>query len=144
MRPYLVKKVLNEEGIAISESKPRPIRRVISADTADKVKELLGGVVERGSGKRARLDNFKACGKTGTAQKVKPKGGGYYKNKYIASFIGFAPYDKPAVSLVVCVDEPRGKHFGGQVGAPAFKNIMEKVLSYMKIESNKNEIKKTS
>ena len=52
--------------------------------------------------------------------------------------------NKPAVSLVVCVDEPQGKHFGGQVGAPAFKNIMEKILFYMEIESDRDEIKKTS
>lgn len=143
MKPHVVKRLLNEEGIAVMENKPKPVRRVISAETADKVKQLLEGVIERGTGKQARLDNFRACGKTGTAQKVKPEGG-YYKNKYIASFIGFAPYDNPAVSLVVCVDEPHGKHFGGQVGAPVFKNIMEKILTYMKIESDRNEIKKTS
>ncbi len=143
MRPYIVKKVLNEEGTIVRENKPRAIRRVISKNAADKTKELLKGVVEDGTGKQARLDNFTSCGKTGTAQKVKPEGG-YYSDRYIASFIGFAPYNKPAVSLVVFVDEPQGRHFGGQVGAPAFKNIMEKILFYMEIESDRDEIKKTS
>ena len=143
MRPYILKKVLDEGGIAIRENRPKAIRRVISKNAADKTKELLKGVIREGTGKQARLNNFTSCGKTGTAQKVKPEGG-YYSDRYIASFVGFAPYDEPAVSLVVCVDEPRGKYFGGEVAAPAFKNIMEKVLSYMGIESDRDEIKKTS
>lgn len=143
MRPYIVKAFLNEEGAAIKENKPKIARRVISKKNANKVKDLLEGVVKRGTGKRAALDNFRACGKTGTAQKVNPKGG-YYKNRYIASFIGFAPYGNPAVSLVICVDEPHGAYLGSRVGAPAFKNIMEKVLSYMEVESDSGEAKKTS
>jgi len=142
MRPYVVKKLLNEEGVAIKENKPKIIRRVISKRAADEVKELLGGVVERGTGKRARMDHFRAGGKTGTAQKVNPRGG-YYKDKYIASFIGFAPYENPLVAISISVDEPRGKHFGGQVAAPAFKNITEKILSYMEVESDRNEVKET-
>lgn len=143
MRPYVLGKFLNEKGVPVKEKNPEAIRRVITKETALKVKELLEGVIERGTGRPALLGNFRAGGKTGTAQKVNPNGG-YYKDRYIASFIGFAPYDKPEVSLVVCVDEPRGKHFGSQVAAPAFKNIMEKVLSYMEIESDKGEIKKRS
>jgi len=143
MRPYVVSRFLNAEGATIGENKPKPIRRVISKETAHKVKELMEGVVLRGTGKPAGLSNFRAGGKTGTAQKVSPRGG-YYKNKYIASFVGFAPFDKPRVSLVICVDEPRGQHFGSRVAGPAFKNIMEKILSYMEVESDKVEIKKTS
>ncbi|MFH1593851.1 MAG: penicillin-binding transpeptidase domain-containing protein [Candidatus Omnitrophota bacterium] len=144
MRPYLVSQTLNENGALIRERGAQKIRRVISKETAAKVKELMEGVVERGSGKKARLSDFRAGGKTGTAQKVDPKGG-YYKKKYIASFIGFAPYETPLVALVICVDDPRKKHFGGQVCAPAFKNIMEKILSYLEIESDrKSEAKKTS
>ena len=138
MRPYVAFRLLNKEGIAIKEVKPKPIRRVISKEASGKVKELLEGVVERGTGRRAGLDNFRACGKTGTAQKVNP-GGGYYKDRYIATFIGFAPYNEPVASLAICVDEPRGQHFGGRICAPAFKNIMEKVLSYMEIDTDKNE-----
>ena len=143
MQPYVAKKFVNEEGATVKETKPRAIRRVISKKTAHKVKELLEGVILRGSGGRARLANFRASGKTGTAQKVNPEGG-YYKNKYISSFIGFAPYDKPEISLAVCVDDPKGEHLGSRVAGPAFKNIMEKALSYMEIESDKSEVKKTS
>jgi len=143
MRPYVVKKFLDKEGAAIEENKPRTVRRVISKETARKVKKLLAGVVEKGTGTRARLENFTACGKTGTAEKVNPRGG-YYKNKYISSFIGFAPCEKPAVALVVCVDEPVREHFGSRVAAPAFKRMMEKILPYLEIESDKGETKKSS
>jgi len=140
MKPYIVKSLINEEGIPVKENGPVAIRRVISEDAALKVKELLAGVVDHGTGRRAQLDNFKACGKTGTAQKVRPQGG-YYKDKYIATFIGFAPQENPVVSLAVCVDDPKGEHFGGRVSAPAFKNIMTKLLSYMEIESDRDENK---
>lgn len=143
MRPYVVKSILNEEGVAIDENKPTVIRRVLSRRTAHKVKDLLEGVVERGTGKNARIDNFRVCGKTGTAEKVKPDGG-YYEDKYISSFVGFAPYERPAVSLVVLVDEPEGEHLASRVGAPAFKNIMEKILSYMEVEGDKGGTETTS
>lgn len=143
MRPYVVKSVLSAEGASIDENTPEAIRRVVSVDTARKVKELMEGVVLRGTGKNAQIENFRICGKTGTAEKVNPRGG-YYKDKYIASFVGFAPHDTPAVALVVSVDEPRGEHFGSRVAAPAFKNIMEKTLSYMEIESDRSETKRTS
>ncbi|MBN1353798.1 MAG: hypothetical protein JW994_03915 [Candidatus Omnitrophica bacterium] len=143
MRPFIAKRFMNSEGIIIQENKPQIIRRVISADTAGKVKELLRGVVERGTGKPAALKNYIVCGKTGTAQKVSPQGG-YYDNRYVSSFIGFAPYNNPEIALAVCVDDPKGLHFGSQVAAPAFRNIMEKILLYMEVKGDKNEAKKTS
>lgn len=143
MRPHVVKKFLDKEGVVVRENKPEAVRRVISKETADKVKDLLAGVVERGTGRSAALDNFRSCGKTGTAEKVNPEGG-YFRNKYVSSFIGFAPYRNPAVALAVCVDEPKGEHFGSRVAAPAFKRMMEKILSYLEIESDKDETQKTS
>jgi cell division protein FtsI/penicillin-binding protein 2 len=139
MRPYVVKSLLSEEGMSIKENKPKAVRRVISEETAAKVKELLEGVVERGTGKKAGIDNFRVCGKTGTAEKVNTERGGYYRNRYITSFVGFAPFERPAVSVVISVDEPKGEHLASRVGAPAFKNIMQKILSYMEIEGDKSE-----
>jgi len=138
MKPYVVKCLLNDEGTLIKENRPQVVRRVVSKETADKVKELLLGVVERGTGWRSRLDDFRVCGKTGTAEKVNPRGG-YHKDKYISSFVGFAPFEKPRVVLAVCVDEPKGEHLGGRVGAPAFKNMMEKILFYLEAERDKRE-----
>ncbi len=138
MQPYVVKKLLSEDGTVVRENKPVILKRVISKETAMKMKELLEGVIERGTGRRARLTDFRAGGKTGTAQKVKPKGG-YYNNRYVASFVGFAPYNNPAVVLVVCVDEPKKEHLGGRVAAPVFRKIMGKILAYLGTESDRDE-----
>ena len=138
MRPFVVKYVKDNDGNIIREFKPHLIRRVISEEAALEMRQLLLGVIERGTGKRAKLKGYKACGKTGTAQKVDTNRR-YAKDKYIASFIGFAPYEDPRVSLVVCVDEPKGKHFGGSVAAPAFKHIMEKILKYMEVKPSEKD-----
>jgi len=94
------------------------------------MKRLLTGVVERGTGQQARIDGIVAAGKTGTAQKLDPNGA-YSHNKFIASFIGFAPAGNPLVSIVVCVDEPRGQYYGGVVAAPVFKNVAKEVIQYL-------------
>ena len=91
------------------------------------------GVVESGTGRKAKMEEFTAGGKTGTAQKVEPSGV-YSHNRFIASFIGFAPAAKPALAVVVCVDEPYPVYFGGDVAAPVFKNVMDQSLKYLNIE----------
>ena len=74
-----------------------------------------------GTGKKAQVDGFRIAGKTGTAQKA--ENGGYSKDKYIASFVGIAPIDKPRFVIAVMVDEPKGVRTGGQVAAPIFSKI---------------------
>ncbi len=83
-----------------------------------------------GTGKPAGSKKYKFCGKTGTAQIANPYGG-YYADKYNATFIGFAPKDNPVISIVVTVQNPRPIHFGGFVAGPAFKNIAERTLQYL-------------
>jgi len=135
MRPYVVQYIIDSNGETVKAIGQKVIRRVISEETAAKMRGVLRGVVVSGTGKRAQLDGYTSCGKTGTAQKV-GKNGRYSKDKYVASFIGFAPYENPMVTLVVCVDEPKGTHFGGSVSAPAFKNIMQKILQYMEVKQH--------
>ncbi|MDD5438586.1 MAG: penicillin-binding transpeptidase domain-containing protein [Candidatus Omnitrophica bacterium] len=132
MQPYIVRQVADATGNVILEHKPVVKSRVISEKTSRTMKEILREVVERGTGKQAKLDGYTACGKTGTAQKV---GGGkhYEEGKFVASFIGFAPAKDPRMTLVVCVDEPKGNHFGGVVAAPAFRTIMQKALKYLEV-----------
>ena len=72
-------------------------------------------------------------GKTGTAQKVDPATGAYSKTKYVASFVGFAPVNNPAITIAVILDSAQGLHQGGQVSAPVFKRIAEQVLEYMHV-----------
>ena len=90
-------------------------------------------LLEGGTGKPARLDGYTAAGKSGTAQKIDPKTGRYSPTQYVASFVGFAPVNEPAVTILVVLDSPVGQHMGGNLGGPVFKRIAEQVLAYLKI-----------
>jgi len=113
---------------------PGEPRRVIRADTAATLKQLMEGVVlTGGTGTFARLDGWTTAGKTGSAQKIDPNTGRYSPTNFIASFTGFAPVNNPAVTILVSLDSPVGLHEGGQVSAPVFKRIAEQVLSYLDV-----------
>jgi len=132
-RPRIVRAVLERDG-RLRERRPvERLRQVISPATAFTLKEILRGVVEKGTGRKARLDGYTAAGKTGTAQKIGPSGT-YEKGRYVSSFIGFAPVEDPRIVVVVMVDEPRRHGFyGGIVAAPVFKAISEDVLRYLRV-----------
>ena len=88
-------------------------------------------VVLEGTGKPAQLDGYTAAGKSGTAQKIDPATGRYSATEYNSSFVGFAPVNKPAISILVVLDSPVGPHHGGEVGGPVFKRVAEQVLAYL-------------
>src|SRR5271167_1540196 len=119
---------------------PKPVmfhppqqHRVISTMTAAQMKKMMESVVLDGTARRAILDGYTIAGKTGTAQKVDPKTGVYSKTKYVASFVGFAPVNNPAITIAVILDSAQGLHQGGQVSAPVFKRIAQQVLEYMHV-----------
>jgi len=115
-------------------SAPAEARRVIRPETAATMRRLMEGVILNGTGKSARLAGWTAGGKTGTAQKIDPANGRYSRTKVIASFIGFAPINNPAVTILVSVDSPEGwPHDGATVAAPVFKRIAEQVLPYLDV-----------
>ena len=97
------------------------------------MRAMLEGVVLNGTGKLAQLDGYTAAGKTGTAQKIDPATGRYSATQLIASFVGFAPINNPAVTILVQLDSPVGPHEGGAVAAPVFKRIAEQVLAYRNV-----------
>lgn len=140
VKPRVVKSIIDEKGKTIKEFPPEVARKVISPKTAAKMRGLLMGVVESGTGRKAKMEEFSAGGKTGTAQKVEPNGV-YSHNRFIASFIGFAPAAKPVLAVVVCIDEPRPVYFGGDVAAPVFKNVMDQSLKYLNIEEKAAAVK---
>ena len=111
--------------------RPAPGRRVIAPLTAAQMKQMMQGVVLRGTGKKAILDGYSSAGKTGTAQKVDPATHTYSRTKYIASFAGFAPVNNPALTIAVILDSPVGGHHGGEVGAPVFRRIAQQALEYL-------------
>lgn len=108
-------------------------KRVIQPETAATLRRLMEGVILDGTGPLARLDGWTAAGKTGSAQKIDPATGRYSPTKLIASFVGFAPINNPAVTILVSLDSPVGQHEGGQVAAPVFKRIAEQVLPYLDV-----------
>ncbi|WP_037411864.1 peptidoglycan D,D-transpeptidase FtsI family protein, partial [Candidatus Solirubrobacter pratensis] len=116
--------------------KKRPLpkgRRVISEATAASVRSMLEGVLgPGGTASGAAIKGYQLAGKTGTAQKPDPQGG-YSDTAYVASFVGFAPAKHPKLLAAVMVDEPKGEIYGGQVAAPAWKDIMNFALQYLKI-----------
>lgn len=123
MKPYLVSKVVDADGVMLLENKPTAVRRVVSAKTAHSVLSMLESVVEPGgTAQKARLDEYRVAGKTGTAQKVDPIAHGY-SDKHIASFIGVVPAEAPRAVILVVIDEPKTDIYGGLVAAPAFKEI---------------------
>ena len=87
----------------------------------------------QGTGKRAQLDGYTSAGKTGTAQKIDPATGRYSATQLIASFVGFAPINNAAITVLVQLDSPAGSHEGGSVAAPVFKRVAEQVLAYRNV-----------
>ncbi len=101
--------------------------------TAAEVREMMEAVVLEGTGKPAQLDGYTAAGKSGTAQMIDTNTGRYSATRYNASFVGFAPVNDPAISILVVLDSPVGAHHGGQVGGPVFKRVAEQVLAYLDV-----------
>ena len=113
---------------------PRPGRRVLSPETARSVSRMLEGVFgPGGTASGAQVKGYVMAGKTGTAQKPDPVNGGYSSEKYVASFVGFAPARDPRLLVTVMVDEPQGEIYGGLIAAPAFKEITSFALNYLQI-----------
>ena len=132
MKPTVVERITNEKGETVQSFQPKAIRRVLSEKGAKAVAALLKVTTEKGgTGEGAVPTGYEIAGKTGTAQKVDDRWGGYADDRYVSAFMGFAPADAPKMVLLVVVDEPQGANYGGVVAAPAFKTIMEKILPYL-------------
>ncbi len=133
VKPRIVESIIDSKGETIKRYEPVIVRRVVSEQTSRQIREIMKGVIEQGTGTSARLNKFDAGGKTGTAQKIEPSGR-YSHRDYIASFIGFAPVEKPVITVCVMVDTPRNGYFGGTVSGPVFKEICDATLRYLDIE----------
>jgi stage V sporulation protein D (sporulation-specific penicillin-binding protein) len=120
----------------MKEFPPAVIRKVVSPETAYRMRRLLEGVVMNGTGKKARTEEYRTGGKTGTAQKVEPNGT-YSHDKFVGSFMGFAPVAKPVITVTVCIDEPHPVYYGGDVAAPVFRNVVDESLKYMNAKAVK-------
>lgn len=131
MKPYLVAKVVDSDGVVLLENKPTALHRAVSARAAKSVVSMLESVVEQGgTAPKARMDEYRVAGKTGTAQKVDPISGGY-SEKRIASFVGMVPAENPHAVILIVIDEPRTDVYGGLVAAPAFKEIALQAMPHL-------------
>lgn len=129
MIPTIIESIENSEGTVIQEFFPRTRGKIMSAGISSEVLKYMSRVVTGGTGEKAGLEYYNAGGKTGTAQKSMSRGG-YYSDKYIASFIGIAPIERPDICILVVIDEPRGITSGGDIAAPIFARIANRVLPY--------------
>jgi cell division protein FtsI (penicillin-binding protein 3) len=133
MKPYFVQAITDQNHEPLKQFQPQKVRRVISIQTARTVRAIMKTVTnEGGTGVNAALDGYTVCGKTGTARKL-DESGIYSKSKYMASFIGFTPAEKPRLAIVVVIDEPQGAYYGGTVAAPVFRRVARETLHYLNI-----------
>ncbi|MEW5951200.1 MAG: penicillin-binding protein 2 [Elusimicrobia bacterium] len=136
LKPYLIEKIKSEEEEKTFSR--TEIRKVISAETAKRVKNLLLGVVDRGTGRNASIIGYSVAGKTGTSNKIDPKTGKYVEKKNVTSFCGFFPASDPQYSILVVLDNPKKFHYGGETAAPAFKEIAKRIINLKNIKPDRD------
>lgn len=146
MQPYVIDKIVDPNtGEVLSNHKPTEKKSPISAETAERVKEILASTVtsEYGTAKRFKLDEYTTAGKTGTAQIAKP-GGGYYwgREVFLYSFLGMAPVEDPQLIVYVTVHKPHLEltESGSQPVADVFNAVTEKSLKYLNVQPENLEL----
>jgi cell division protein FtsI (penicillin-binding protein 3) len=142
MEPILVRRVTDARGQTLRENVPHVRREVVPRGVAKTVAEMLTAVVEDGgTGVEAAIPGYRVAGKTATAQKADPATGRYSEDKYIASFVGFVPADKPKVVVAVVLDEPMIGRYGGDLAGPVFRRVAESSLRYLGVTPFKGSAK---
>ena len=130
-KPYIVEKITDSDGTVVMRNTPTAVRKVISEDVSEKMRSILEDTVEKGTGKRARIEGYAIGGKTGTAQLSAGKSG-YIKNEYLSSFIGFFPVDNPKYVVMAMFMRPQSdiqsNKFGGVVAAPVVGNVIRRII----------------
>ncbi|WP_396390984.1 penicillin-binding transpeptidase domain-containing protein [Desulfosporosinus shakirovi] len=131
-RPYIVDKISTFDGQIVEQKQPTSVRQVVSQSTANQMTNILEQVVSNGTGNTASIPGIRVAGKTGTAQKVDPKTGGYSTTDFIASFAAYAPAEDPKIAVLVIIDTPKTEdgHQGGTLAGPRAKAIIEGALQY--------------
>lgn len=139
--PHFGVEIKNKDGSVAKTLKYNETDGAVTKETSDLMKQLLETVVSEGTGNRAYLAGYHIGGKTATSEKL-PRS----SNKYISSFLGFAPADNPQIIGIVLIDEPEGIYYGGTIAAPVVAEVYEDALPYLGIEPSytKEEIKKNN
>ena len=132
--PHLCSYIQSAEGDVVKEYKALSAKQICSEETSETVRFLLEKVVSEGGGNKAYIEGYNIGGKTATSQTL-PRS----DNKYISSFLGFAPADNPQIMVLVIINNPKGAYYGGVIAAPVAKEIFENVLPYAILKSNETE-----
>ncbi|QNM05576.1 peptidoglycan D,D-transpeptidase FtsI family protein [Qiania dongpingensis] len=127
--PHFGVEVQNSEGTVIEKLSYDTTEHIVSEETSETMRYILEQVVAEGTGHRAYLEGYRIGGKTATSEKL-PRS----ENKYISSFIGFAPADNPQVIALITIDEPEGIYYGGTIAAPVVADVFDNILPYLGIE----------
>ncbi|MBS5022694.1 MAG: hypothetical protein KH054_06025 [Firmicutes bacterium] len=135
--PHLVKSIYASDGYVLNEAGKSLKNRTVSERASSTLASMLEGVVRDGSGKKAYIEGYRVGGKTGTAQKYED--GHIAAGKYVSSFVGFFPADKPQYLALVIIDEPQGAYYGSTVAAPCAKEIFEGIISLKNIQPYQSE-----
>ncbi len=137
IQPHIIKEIRNADGKTVSQPNMEKTQ-VISPKTAFELRKMLRQVVLDGTARRAGLNGYSSAGKTGTAWKYDQKLKKVNREKYISSFVGFAPADDPAIVIAVVMNEPKGgRRDGGYVSAPIFREIAEQILPEFGVQPEK-------
>ncbi len=132
VRPYVVDRIVASDGSLARRAEPKVERRAVSERVAAELRKMLRAVVKSGTGTKAAVDGLEVAGKTGTTQKVDPATGRYSHQKYISSFVGFAPAEGARVCVAVILDEPKGEYYGGAVAAPVVAEILKNGMKFVR------------
>lgn len=132
VQPYLIKEVKYSDGVQ-EKFEPKILRRVLKETTASTLKGMLVQVVETGHSRHAAVPGYYVAGKTGTAEVADTEHGGYFHNKNIHNFIGFAPADGPKFTILTKLDYPTSAPFAESTAAPLFSEIAKFLLEYYQI-----------
>ena len=127
--PHFGMEVLSAEGKKVKTFRYNAKKHIVSEKTSQTMRELLESVVAEGSGKNAYVEGYRIGGKTATSQTL-PRSA----NKYISSFVGFAPADDPQILGMCVIYNPQGVYYGGTIAAPVIGKIFENILPYLSIE----------
>jgi cell division protein FtsI (penicillin-binding protein 3) len=139
LTPTLVREIRNPAGDLLYRHQPEPVRRVVDPQVAARLRDFLRGAMsEGGTGEGAQLANYSLLGKTGTA--VRFEGGRYVPGEYTASFAALFPADNPQLVVIVKIDNPRGKYYGGLTAAPVTRTMLQQALASRRVAIDRSRL----
>ena len=133
MKPFVIKEIDNPDGSIYRKTDPEESGEPVPEDVSHTISTIMEEEISSGGGQNAKVEGYKFCGKTGTAQRLNSEGTGYAEGQYIGSFVGFGPYEDPQYIVLIVVDNPSGSYYGAQVAAPIFKEMMTQIVHFKAI-----------